>query len=99
MLTRYFLQLQPRPPQIHRQSPDRDQRQPTISTAVVLQEEEVPAVGSTTETDEGHQEEVEQEGGGVGDGEAEEEADAFSDEEVCCQGGGIGRGLFGRDEV
>lgn len=87
-----MVSLQSRPPQIHRQSPDRDQRESTISAAAVLQEEKVPAVGSATETDSSHPEEVEQEGGRVGDGETEEETDAFSHEEVCCQGGGLAGG-------
>ena len=77
---------QPRHPQIHSPRPHRHQCKPEIATSHLLQGQEVHATRPSSETDTCHEETVIKGRGKSRVGEAEEEAEAFSGQELCGQG-------------
>lgn len=77
---------QPRRPQVNRPRPHHHQHQPEISTAHLLQEQEVPSSRSPRKADPCHPQEIKQERGLDRHREAEEEEHPLPPEELCRQG-------------
>ena len=81
-----ILFLQPRPPKVNRKGPYSHQRQPTLATPSLLQEQEVPTPRPPTKTDPRHSKTSEQAREREGFGEDEEAINPFPCTEVCYQG-------------
>jgi hypothetical protein len=78
--------LQPRSPKVNRKGPHSHQRQPTLATTPVLQEQEVPTPRSPTKANPRHSKTFEQAREREDFGEDEEAGYPLPCTEVCYQG-------------
>ena len=71
---------------IHRKSVDRNLTNPEGKSEKVLQDQEIQAIGSTTQENPCNEESFEQERGFVDDPETTQEVDTFCLEKICSKG-------------